>query len=349
MLSVYLRPIAAKVFALAFAAGASVSCSAEERLPFVLNVGGPAITRVPYIIAYEEGLFAKHGLELELRLRPRSEDGELKSRVSVITGFLRNTGLQDAPEADVNTNGLGPGMLQTALSAGRNHYVVGIASTDCAVRGHIIARQGIGRLGDLKGGRIGVSSFTATLGMQARILAERMGWDPVQDITIVEDGSEDIGLLLNGSLDAMIVNERTYLAAMREGLTVLADTSEWNESLAGNSARVPHGWLDDEINREKARRFLRALSEGIAIFHRQPDIAIAAIEKWYGFSREDAEFAYSRGAWIPRKPYPCRDGLIRTTEIYDSNAVRHTDIEDFLDEILMRELDESGFIDALYR
>ena len=36
-------------------------------------------------------------------------------------------------------------------------------------------------------------------------------------------------------------------------------------------------------------------------------------------------------------------------EIYDSNEMRKHKVEDFYDDSLVRELDESGYIDSLYQ
>ncbi len=52
---------------------------------------------------------------------------------------------------------------------------------------------------------------------------------------------------------------------------------------------------------------------------------------------------------FPRKPYPCYDGVKKTMEVYDSNEMRRHTPHDFYDDSLMRELDESGFLDRLYK
>ena len=86
------------------------------------------------------------------------------------------------------------------------------------------------------------------------------------------------------------------------------------------------------------------------MFHQQPELALRVMADWHGISdRQVAETIYARGAWIPRKPYPCHDGIEKTMELFDSNEMRRYVLEDFYDDSLMRELDESGFLDGLYR
>lgn len=335
--------------ALLLVAAITHSCTGRDELPLVLLVGDPSASRLPYVIAYDQGLFEKHGLDVELRLRGPGPGGEIVRYTDFFTKILRSLGIVDVPPHDVMTNGLGPVFVQATQTVRRNAYNIAIASTDCVLRTHIIGRPGLTSLDQLKGGRLGVSSVGATSGTHALVLAERMGWDPIADISILEAADDDIELLQNNVLDGLIGYEWAYLGALEAGLPILADTAEWNEILAGNSARVRRGWLNDETNRETARRFVMALVEGIAIMHQQPEIAMQVLEDWYGFEdRELAQAFYSRGAWIPRKPYPCHEGLQRTAELYDSNAMRQLRPEAFFTDNFVRELDQSGFIDALY-
>ena len=189
----------------------------------------------------------------------------------------------------------------------------------------------------------------ANTGFAALVLAERMGWDPIQDISIVTNGN-DLDVLREGHVDAFFANERSMPVALEEGYPVLATLSAWGEPpIIGNSVRVKQEWLEVPQNREAARRFLQAMTEGIAVFHQDRELVLKVIERWYGLAdRSRAETIYEDGQWIPRKPYPCYDGIERMMELYDSNAMRMFTPEDFYDDSLIRELDESGFIDSLY-
>jgi ABC-type nitrate/sulfonate/bicarbonate transport system substrate-binding protein len=224
-----------------------------------------------------------------------------------------------------------------------------IGATDCVVRAHVVGRKGIASVEDLKGGRLGMSNLGSTAGFHARLLARRMGWDPVQDVAFLT-GYEGIGGLLDGTLDALIAYEFEFADAKAAGLPVLVDTREWDEPIAGNSIRVASGWLDDPTNREAARRFLRATAEAIALIHQQPQLVKRVLRDWYAVDDpERAQVVYERGAWIPRKPYPCTDGIKSTMDLYDSTEMRRYSPSDFYDDSIMREVDASGFIDALYR
>jgi ABC-type nitrate/sulfonate/bicarbonate transport system substrate-binding protein len=224
-----------------------------------------------------------------------------------------------------------------------------LASTDCVVRSHLVARPGIESLEELRGKRIGISLLRATSGFALLKLAERMGWDPDQDISIMLNGSAYSGLQ-DGTVDALVAAERRYAEAKRDGLPILVDMSEWSQPLAGNSILVTEDWLEDPMNREAARRFLMALVEGIALFHQDRELALEILGRWNGVTdREYAETMYEGGRWIPREAFPCYEGIAATLELYDSHEMRRYAAEDFYDDTILKEIVESGFVDALYR
>ena len=54
-------------------------------------------------------------------------------------------------------------------------------------------------------------------------------------------------------------------------------------------------------------------------------------------------------AEMPHNPNPSVEGIKKTMEIYDSLEMRQHKPQDFYDDSFVRELDESGFIDSLYK
>lgn len=90
--------------------------------------------------------------------------------------------------------------------------------------------------------------------------------------------------------------------------------------------------------------------EGLALFHQDRELALRVMAKWNGITdTETAAHAYERGQWMPRKPYPCYEGIDNTFEMYDSNEMRKYKPTDFYDDSLIRELDQSDFIDSFYK
>ena len=84
---------------------------------------------------------------------------------------------------------------------------------------------------------------------------------------------------------------------------------------------------------------------------KDPRGALEAMAKWWNVTdREKLQAIYNAdAAGMPRKPYPSVEGIKKTMEIYDSHEMRQHKPEDFYDDSFVRELDESGFIDSLYK
>jgi ABC-type nitrate/sulfonate/bicarbonate transport system substrate-binding protein len=317
----------------------------SDELRLRIELGARSVSKMPLLIAADQDLFEKYGLNVDLRMPPPDFEGGLGER-----GWLRrgvDTVLNINPVRDMMSNGITPDLVEMATNA-THPRTVAIASTDCTLRNHIIGRQGINSLEDLKGKRIGVTGLMHNItGYAALELASRMGWDPVHDISIVLNGDK-VEMLESGLLDAIVAPERDYATALEKKFPILLDTLTWGIPVGGNSLQVDVQWLKDETHREATRRFLKALVEGIAIFHENRELTLDVLQRWNGVSRSFAEVMYSRAA-IPRKPYPCYDGIRRTMQVYDSHAMRAHRAEDFYDDSLLRELDQTGFIDQVYQ
>jgi len=311
-----------------------------------------SVSKLPFVIALDQGLYEKYGLDIEVRLEPPDFEGGISMPSTNLFARIWRKGRElTSKDALWNPNIIVSGANGRIADMASNAYAprfISLAATDCKVRAYIVAGKAFERLEDLKGKRLGVSSLRGNTGFVALLLAERMGWDPIQDISILARGNT-IDALREGRVDAIVANERSFAAASQVDLSILQATSTWNTPLAGNSVKVEAAWLQDPQNREAARRFLQAMIEGIALFHQDRELALQVLDKWHGITdRPYAETVYEGGQWIPQKPYPCYEGTIKAMEVYDSNALRKYQPEDFYDDSLIRELDESGFIDDLY-
>lgn len=331
-----------------------IACSKPDHIPLNVELGTRAVSKLPFVIAEDQGLYAKHGLAVSLRMPdPTFEDGRKTHSNGPMAQLWRRAlirlGLAEEWVPDVFVDGLTPNIVKEIDNARFPHYVA-VASNDCDLRAHIVVRPGIESVEQLKGKRIGISARRdTTTGFGALTLAERMGWHPVNDISI-KYGGRDVEALNEGLVDAIVASEVRYAVATLQGLNALVDTKEWNVSLAGNSAMVEKEWLADSKNHEAVRRLIRALSEGLAIFHNNRQLSVEIFQKWHGIpDRRIAEIAYERGRWMPRKPYPCYVGIENTFALYDSNEMRRYAPEDFYEDRFVREADESGFYDELYQ
>lgn len=81
-----------------------------------------------------------------------------------------------------------------------------LATTDPVVRWHIVSQPEITKPEQLKGKRLGVSGVGAMTHFCAKVFAEKMGWNPDQDLSIMT-GSLGVAYLKNRAVDAIVADE----------------------------------------------------------------------------------------------------------------------------------------------
>ena len=314
----------------------------QKGIPLGVRMGDVSINKVPFLVALDNGLYEKNGLDVTLV--PFGEDAaEAHGVPDIVPASVRAT----ADDAEISIGGGAPGMVGKARVSEPNDRVI-LATTDHIVHWHIVARPGIEKLEDLKGKRIGISGIAACTGTVALILANRMGWDPVKDIAILE-GDYSVNPLKKGCVDAFIAYDVPLAQAMVSGFKPMnVDMRSWNEPIPCNGVWASRSWA--QANRDTVIRFLKALTEAISMMKKDKTVAFRSMAKWYDFTDYEVQnVIYNGAAEMPQKPYPAVAGIKRAMELYDSGGMRRFKAEDFYDDSFMKELDQSGFIDNLYK
>jgi hypothetical protein len=134
-------------------------------------------------------------------------------------------------------------------------------------------------------------------------------------------------------------------------LGILAEPDDFGSAYPNTPVAAPSQYLREK--RDTARKFMRAFVEAIYIYKTQPDFSKKVIAKYMRVSDseavDDSYQFFSR--LVPAKPYPPLDGIREALlELGEKDAkARKARPEDFADMSLVTELDESGFIDGLYK
>jgi NitT/TauT family transport system substrate-binding protein len=322
----------------AVAMAAPAGAQAEKKIPLKVEMGDVSINKIPFLIALDEGLFAKHGLDVDMV--PFSASA---AEVHKIKG--REKHRRDI-DAEIRVGGGSPMIVGRVNRVTPSDQII-LATTDHIVHWDVVARKGISTLEELKGKRISYSGVGACSHYIALLIADKMGWDPRFDIALL-GGDYSVFPLKNGWTDAMVAYEVPFAMARVEGYKSLVNLRSWNAPIACSGVTASRAWASK--NRDTVIRFLKALTEAIAMMKANKAAAFKAIEKWYGFTDSEVkQIIYDGGAEIERKPYPSIEGIKKTMQLYDSAAMRMYKPEDFYDSSYLKEIDDSGFIDALYK
>lgn len=320
-----------------------VRAEAQQKIPITVRLSDVSINKVPFLVAENEGLYSKYGLDVTMT--------PFSANAAKVHGVPDNVpqAVRDAVEnANFSIGGGAPGMVDRATKSEPSDRVI-IATTDHVVHWDIVPQKGITSIQQLKGKRFAISSPAACSGVVARILAEHMGWDPEQDMAILE-GNYSVTPLEKGWADALVAYEVPLAAAMKAGYKPLEDVDmrSWNEPIPCNGIWTSKSWA--HAHHDVVIAFLKAATEAISMMKKNKEVAFRAIAKYYKINdREQQQVIYNGAAEMPRKPYPAVDGIKRVMQLYNTAAMRRFKPEDFYDDSFMKELDASGFIDNLYK
>ncbi|MBF8305212.1 MAG: hypothetical protein HW398_400 [Acidobacteria bacterium] len=331
------------VIAAAILAASALPAPAQQQpIRIRVSLGDVSLNKLIFVIAQEEGIYKKNGLEIEQYITPRAAGVVKNSGVHIPPEYVR----EFSEEPPISIGGGSPFMVRSTTSARAPNRVI-VASTDNTVRWHVIAQPEIKRLADLKGKRIGYSEYGAMTHFMALSFVLKMGWDPNQDVSLLSNALA-VDTLKNRTVDAFIGDEVARTMAAAAGFTPLQDMREWNLPIAGSGVNVEREWLKN--NRDAVRRFVKATVEALAMMKQNNDAGVGGIGKWYNIKdREQQQMILSYASGLPRKPYPAVEGIKKVMEIYNYHEMRKHKPEDFYDDSFIRELDQSGYIDSLYR
>ncbi len=229
----------------------SASSSEPYRLRMVLL---PILDTLPVYVAQQAGLFANHGLSVELL--PAASAAERDQVIS-------------AGQADGMINDL----LSTALYNKDQVQVQVVRFAQVATPKQAMFRllaagkSSIVAPGDLAGTEIGVSQSTIIEYLTFRLL-QSAGLDPTQVKTIaVPKISDRMALLGTGELKAAMLPEPLASLAVQQGARLILDDTQHPEY--SNSTYAFRKAVIDQ-HPEAIRSFLAAIEEAISLINRDP-------------------------------------------------------------------------------
>ncbi len=309
----------------------------------ILRMGDVSANKFPFVLAYDQGLYEKNGI----KVLPKFSPGSVKT--------INRSGIQVAPENiydpdgddpyTIAVSGTGPTIVRISNTAGRAPGPLILGSTHTVSRWRIMTGPGITSPEQLKGKRLGYSGFGAVSHNQWLQFIEHMGW--TQNDVALMSGGLGVDALMNGHIDAMMGPELHGTMAIMNDFYPSIDLADYKFPTAGSGWVVDREWYKN--NPEATRAFIKTGIEAIAIMKQDRAKAEQTMIKWYGMDNAEARaLFYTELLKMEEKPYPPYEGIKMIMRLYDGVEMRKYTPEFFYDDSIVRELDESGFIDSLY-
>lgn len=314
---------------------------AQDKINVAL--GDVSLNKVAFLIAEDNGIYEKYDLDVHQFITKGAADRISRSGVNVPPDFVGTP--EESSSAHISIGGGSPLIYSMTTRPDSTQRII-VATTDNTATFHIIADDALRSEDDLLGKKLGFSSVGSVSNTMAREYLRQKGWEDGKDITLVEEGM-DFARLTAGEVDAFIGSSIYFTMAGENGAHSLVDLSDFDIPLAGSSVNVETKWYAD--NRDITVRFVKSMIEAYALMLADYEVFSAVLEKWYGITDEaQARGMYAETEGWELKPYPAVAGIALLKELYDHEALQSRTVESFYDDSIIRELDESGFIDAAY-
>ena len=300
-------------------------------MPFVrANYAAFSGAFAPLWIAADRNLFAKYGLNVDLRyIAPATATQALISK---------------------NLDIINPGgeIVEAGLNGEPVVYIAGILNR--AVMS-IYAKPEIRSLADLKGKVLAVTVPGATTDFAARVLLQQARLTPGKDVKLVYlKGMVEILTGINqGNAEAGIFTSPTTLKAEHAGLKELVNVTEQNIPMIHAALASTKDYIKTQP--DNVRRFLQAYLEGIKIARTDAELAKQIIGK-YTKTTDTADLENSYQTFLPawEKLPVVPAAAVQTMLNFATNPKAKTaNPESLIDNSILNEIGKSGFVDRLYK
>ena len=218
----------------------------------------------------------------------------------------------------------------------------------------LVVRPEIRTVADLKGKRLGITRFGTVTDSMSRLLVGKLGLDPDKDVSYIQVGDVPIllaSLTTGRIIDGAIIQPPYYLKALASGMRVLVNMQDMDISVQQTGLNTTQKFISK--NPDVVRRVVKSVIEGIHLMRTNPSVAKHAISKRMQIKDEkEIEDTYLLlKSFVPIKPYPTLDGF---KTIFDDlsrkvPAAKTANPKEFVDTRFIDELDQSGYIDSLYK
>jgi NitT/TauT family transport system substrate-binding protein len=227
-----------------------------------------------------------------------------------------------------------------------------VAAGEVATDYSLVANPKIKSAAELKGGIVGIASVVGSATTATLYGLQKLGLGR-NDVTLLVVGGtpERLAALRTGRIQATLLSPPTSFAAEREGYTILTDAIM---PLPYNSVVSTRKFAKQ--NPDVMRRFIKAHLEAVHLLKTDREAAIRTLAKYLRQTKDrellEKSYAITTGENIlPRKQYPTNAGIKSVLDSLVKTYPRAATAkpEEFTELQYIREFDESGFIDGLYK
>lgn len=287
-------------------------------------------------VAEQKGLFRKHGLDVEV----------------IVTGQGGTAGISALLANDIQmVSSAGDLLVAAALRGGDTVMLAGVINKGLQ---RILTRPEIKSPSDLKGKRVGVTRIGAVSHVVLQMMLPRWKMS-LNDVQVMQVGSSPNMLvsLDKGGIDAAVLTIPSMFVAEDRGYRVLIDMADTDIYYLHTMIGTTRGYI--RSNRDRVLRFLKGFLEGLAYVKQNKKESVAIVKKKLRIGAEqehnlERSIELLSAKYYEQMPYPSLRGVETVLGFVEKEnpKAKGADPKSFVDESLLREIDATGFVRALY-
>ena len=325
-----------KAMILAMSLVTSISfCSAVSAQLTKVTIGNNTLSTngLPAWMAKEAGIFGKNGLDVQI----------VYFRGGTITAMALIA--RETPISQVS----GPPIVSAAL---KGADAVMVAAGNVVSEYWLMSKPELKTAAQLKGGSVAIATFGGLSDSLSRVALQKLGLNPTKDVTLVQIGTipERLSALESGKVQAAMLNAPDNFRAQKRGLYKLMEVRLPYQGIGVGTTRT---FIRE--NPDVVRRYVKSQVEAVHRLKTDREGGIRVLGKYLNIpDREVLERAYDDAITdekFPPKQYPSLEGIKKILEPLAETdpKAKAAKPEDFVDMRFVKELDDSGFIDELYK
>jgi NitT/TauT family transport system substrate-binding protein len=288
-------------------------------------------------VAEQKGLFRKHGIDTEI----------------IVTGQGGAAGISALLANDIQlVASAGDALVAAALQGADTVMIAGVVNKGLQ---RIMVRPDIKTPAELKGKRVGVTRIGAVSHSVLLMILKRWNMSPT-DVQVLQVGSSPnmLASMEKGGLDAAVITIPSMFVAEDRGYKVLLDLADTDIYYLQTMVATTRSYV--KTHRDKAIRFLKGYLEGIAFFKQNRKESLDVVKKKLRLDANqernlEKAFDLLNAKYYETMPYPSMRGVETVLGFVekDNPKAKTADPKSFVDESLLREIDQSGFTKMLYQ
>jgi NitT/TauT family transport system substrate-binding protein len=287
-------------------------------------------------VAEQKGLFRKYGIEPEV----------------IVTGQGAATGISALLANDIQVvASAGDALVASTLQGADTVMIAGVVNKGLQ---RIMARSEIKTPTELKGKKIGVTRIGAVSHSVLLMMLPRWKMS-VNDVQVMQLGSSPnmLAALDRGGIDAAVLTIPSMFVAEDRGYRVLVDMGDTDIYYLHTMIATTRNYV--KSSRDRVTRFLKGYLEGLAFVKQNKKESIDIVRKKLQLGAEqtrnlERSIELLNAKYYESVPYPSLRGVETVLGFVekDNPKAKSADPKSFVDDSLLREIEQSGFIKRLY-